>query len=453
MARTNDGIHMTIPGYIHAMRGLSDRIRGSVAAGPGPGCACRASSRARPPTSSAASRRRGRADAGDLARAVAGGGDAGADAAPTCCSTLVRAGAPFLARLRASRPGDGAPVHIIQIGDSHTAGDMITSGWRTRLQARYGAGGRGVLAAGRPYQGYLTWGVTASQSAGWSVNASFGGSCRDSGRRSAFPASPRLPRAAGETLGLSADTPDQAFRPDHRLRDRPARRRHAAAADGRGRAALAARRAAAASRPAGRWTATCRSRPPRSPPRMPGSVSVTSFGTFRREGGVVLSNLGVVGAQLTHFGRTSDEVVRAEFAAYRPDLIVLAFGTNEGFSPSLDPDAYEAALRDQIARIRRLAGRRRCRSCCSARPMRRAASRRRASAGGRIAATAGTIPRLLGEVRGAAAGGRRASSGSASGTGRRRWAAAAPPRSWVQAGGCAATMSISPATAATGSAR
>jgi len=31
MARTNDGIHMTIPGYIYVMRGLSDRIRGSVA--------------------------------------------------------------------------------------------------------------------------------------------------------------------------------------------------------------------------------------------------------------------------------------------------------------------------------------------------------------------------------------------------------------------------------------
>jgi hypothetical protein len=31
MARTNDGIHMTIPGYIHAMRGLADRVRGSVA--------------------------------------------------------------------------------------------------------------------------------------------------------------------------------------------------------------------------------------------------------------------------------------------------------------------------------------------------------------------------------------------------------------------------------------
>lgn len=32
--RTNDGIHMTIPGYIYAVRGLSDRIRNSVAQAP-----------------------------------------------------------------------------------------------------------------------------------------------------------------------------------------------------------------------------------------------------------------------------------------------------------------------------------------------------------------------------------------------------------------------------------
>jgi hypothetical protein len=34
--RTNDGIHMTIPGYIYAVRGLSDRIRNSVAQAPPP---------------------------------------------------------------------------------------------------------------------------------------------------------------------------------------------------------------------------------------------------------------------------------------------------------------------------------------------------------------------------------------------------------------------------------
>ena len=72
-------------------------------------------------------------------------------------------------------------------------------------------------------------------------------------------------------------------------------------------------------------------------------------------GGVVLSNLGVVGAQLSHFGRTSDAVVGAELAAYRPDLIVLAFGTNEGFSAEPPRDGFEAASARQIARIRRLA--------------------------------------------------------------------------------------------------
>jgi hypothetical protein len=48
MARTNDGIHMTIPGYIYAMRGLSDRIRGSVAQ------ARAENARAMPPASQAA---------------------------------------------------------------------------------------------------------------------------------------------------------------------------------------------------------------------------------------------------------------------------------------------------------------------------------------------------------------------------------------------------------------
>src|SRR5690242_10121740 len=119
--------------------------------------------------------------------------------------------APFLARLRAARPGSGAPVHIIQIGDSHTAGDNITQGWRSRLQAAHGNGGRGVLAGGRPYQGYLTWGVTASQSSGWSVNATFGRTWRDGGQPLGISGFTQTASAAGETLGVTADSPDQNF--------------------------------------------------------------------------------------------------------------------------------------------------------------------------------------------------------------------------------------------------
>ena len=56
--RTNDGIHMTIPGYIYAMRGLSDRIRGSIAQARAPGRPCRTAGRpGRQPAASARSSR------------------------------------------------------------------------------------------------------------------------------------------------------------------------------------------------------------------------------------------------------------------------------------------------------------------------------------------------------------------------------------------------------------
>jgi lysophospholipase L1-like esterase len=261
--------------------------------------------------------------------------------------------APFLARLR--MPDRTRPLHILQIGDSHTAGDNITQGWRSRLQARHGVGGRGLLAAGRPYGGYLTWGVTASQSSGWSVNATFGRSWRDGGQPLGMSGFTQTARAPGETIGVTADSPDQNF-------DRVIL--CAIAQPGGGTFILRlggeehrwsldapqvqpACRAVDSAHPVGSASVTTED---------DGIVSITSFGTFRKRGGVVLSNLGVVGAQLSHFGRTDDAVLRAEFGVYRPDLIVLAFGTNEGFAPSGSGDGFEATIRSQVARIRRLAG-------------------------------------------------------------------------------------------------
>ena len=84
-------------------------------------------------------------------------------------------------------------------------------------------------------------------------------------------------------------------------------------------------------------------------------VTVTSWATFTGNGGVALSNLGVVGAQLQHFARTDDATLAEELRTYAPDLLVLAFGTNEGFVPRFDPAAYEATLRTQVARLQALA--------------------------------------------------------------------------------------------------
>ena len=265
-----------------------------------------------------------------------------------CSAVLCNAGAlaPVFERLDA-----GAPVHILQIGDSHTAGDAITGAWRVRLQARYGFGGRGALAAGRPYAGYRTRGVTASQSGGWSVNAAFGPRYQAHGPWIGLSGFTQTAHSAGETLAIAADTPDQAF-------DRII----VCAAGREGDGTILLRIGDAEER----WTPVepaCRTMDSEAPVMSAGiataddrEVSIASFATFRRGGGVTLSNLGVVGAHGGHLARGDDALVQAELAAWRPGLIVLAFGTNEGFSGSLTPDAYEASLRAQIARIRALAG-------------------------------------------------------------------------------------------------
>lgn len=278
--------------------------------------------------------------------------------AADCNATLCYADnlAPFFERLAASRRDSGEPVHIIQIGDSHTAGDMITNGWREELRRRYGHGGRGVLAAGRPYNGYLTWGVTASQTAGWQVNSIFGSGYANYGPPIGISGFSQTVRAQGETLGVSADTPDQSF-------DRII----VCALKQPGGGSLTMRIGFETARfdlDAPTRQTECKTLDS-AYPQLGASVTtlddrvvtVTSFATMRKAGGVTLSNLGVSGSQLVHTARSSDEVSAAELAAYHPDLITLAFGTNEGFSQQLTAADFENDLRAQVSRIRRLAGR------------------------------------------------------------------------------------------------
>jgi len=257
-------------------------------------------------------------------------------------------------RARLERLCPGERFHILQLGDSHTAGDMITQPLRRLLQLRFGAGGRGVLAPGRPYPGYLTFGVTATQGGPWSVSAIFGPDF--SGARPVGLGGYTLTSGgAGASIGLTSD--DESSRFDRivvcALREPGAGTLRLRLGEREQDWALASPRREAACRtldsdgPAD--SASLAARDERA-------ISVTSFATFRRAGGVVVSNLGVSGSQLAHLSREHEAVVRAELDAYRPDLLVLAFGTNEAFAPRFDADAYERELRRGIARLRRLAG-------------------------------------------------------------------------------------------------
>jgi len=275
----------------------------------------------------------------------------------SCQGALCRAGTlrPYfnkLARANAREPGS-RPVHILQIGDSHTAGDAITGGWRELLQAQYGSGGRGVLPPGRPYQGYLTHGITASMTGAWTTASTFGSASQEPRPALGLSGFSLTSASEGASMGLVAD-PGQEF--DRFVICAQARPGAGTLNIQMGLSVEQLRLSSHVSHPECRTVRTDR---PQSVVRVTatgGPVTITSWATFRDSGGVVLSNLGVVGSQLMHFGRTSDAVIAEELKAYRPDLVVIAFGTNEGFAPRVSPGEYEIVLRSEIGRIRRLIG-------------------------------------------------------------------------------------------------
>lgn len=260
---------------------------------------------------------------------------------------------PWVDRMaEASQPGR-PPVHILQIGDSHSAGDAVTGAWRGTLQGQFGSGGRGVLPPGRPYAGYYTRGVSVSMSPGWRIDATFGKGARAANPLIGMSGFALTSTAPGQRMALKAGTAEMAF-------DRVILCAFA------GMYATSVTIRSDAGEQAIDLTSDIAE--PRcttlhfDTPQMQielvadrGPVTITSWATFRDNGGVAVSNLGIVGSQLLHFSRTDDAVLREEMKAYAPDLIVLAFGTNEGFGPRIDAVAYEALLRGQIARLRALA--------------------------------------------------------------------------------------------------
>ncbi|GLS02741.1 hypothetical protein GCM10007859_27720 [Brevundimonas denitrificans] len=249
-----------------------------------------------------------------------------------------------LARAEARRGTE--PVHILQIGDSHTAGDRITGKLRAALQARFGDGGRGVLPPGVPYDGYAPLQVEVATSGWTTMLAPLAGKAG-------------YVRAGVGLSGVQAIT----VQPGSSLTFRreslsPAFIRIGLCGDGPGRLQVAADDES--------WTVDfgeerCATLYAGGSPRqveLRALDEVLSLHDVRLTNiapGVELSNLGVVGATIRDLAARDQRVVARELAAWRPALIILAFGANEGFDDRLDARAYEALLRGQITRLRRLA--------------------------------------------------------------------------------------------------
>ncbi|MFN8011612.1 MAG: GDSL-type esterase/lipase family protein [Holophagaceae bacterium] len=76
---------------------------------------------------------------------------------------------------------------------------------------------------------------------------------------------------------------------------------------------------------------------------------------FEGAAGAVYSPMGVVGAQASWMLEVPESLFTAEVAAEAPDLVILAFGTNEANDPAFDPPSYQHGLEQLLGRFHRAA--------------------------------------------------------------------------------------------------
>ncbi len=257
---------------------------------------------------------------------------------------------PFFSALAAlDKKQASAPVRILQIGDSHTANDSLSGRLRERFQAQFGAAGRGWLPAGIPFKYYKPRLVTVSES-GW---------------RHVKPND-----HAGVALGLDAiaaenETPDAVMTIETaegagfdrfavEFLARPNGPAFTVAVDGGNPVRVSTAAAVAAIKtfdlPLGRLAHRVELRVEDRTP-----VVLLGWTVERQTPGIIYENHGTIGATVGLLDQMTQDAVAFELAERRPALLIVAFGTNEGFDDGLDMTRYSARFEANVEGLRRAA--------------------------------------------------------------------------------------------------
>lgn len=272
---------------------------------------------------------------------------------------LMGAGAPQTTFVPISNPAgltaffeaqaSGPDVRILHIGDSHIARDTFSGDLRTLFAARDKAGSRGMLPAGNVYPFYTARGVEIDMSDGWDVVRA-----RNEEAPGPFGVmNARVTAEAGTSpwIALSGfETPVERLLIGYQrqpeggvLQVHVDSRIHAVPTSGDQGFAFAAL-------PVRKGTQIVRIAAAGD-----GPVALFSLVLEADVGGPVLSNSGWPGATAEIMARWDDDLLRMELGRLDPDLIIVGYGTNEGFDDKLDLGDYEAVLRAQLVRLKRFA--------------------------------------------------------------------------------------------------
>jgi lysophospholipase L1-like esterase len=262
-----------------------------------------------------------------------------------------RALTAFHAALRRAQAGAGQ-ARIAFYGASHVASDMYTGVIRARLQARFGDAGPGFVLPAKPWRWYVHGSVEFERGRGFKPRRVTSKDPRDDRYGYAGVAldadARRAAHAALRTRGAAAplapgDRVELAYLAQPRgghIRIEVDGHARTLATDGAEPAPGFARVDVAAG-------------PHRVNLRTEGNGPVRVFGVAieRDAPGVVLDTLGVPGARARDQLHWDEAVHRAHLAWRRPDLVVLAYGTNES-GDDVPIALEEERVHAVIARVR-----------------------------------------------------------------------------------------------------
>lgn len=243
-------------------------------------------------------------------------------------------------------------VTIVQIGDSHTASDHFSGRLRDNFQQRFGDGGRGMLPPGSPFPYFRPYQVEVSQSGKWQVLSSNSSANGDAGSYglSGFVVRGRTP---SDSMTLSAAEGRVFDRVEVEVMRQPGGGTLDVFIDGRSAGAIDTRGAVYDLLRRGfdaPGSAHLELRP-----RGNGPVDIADWAVYRRGPGVVLTSHGFSGAQINLLDRWNFQLVAEQMRHLRPALIIVAFGTNEGFAPWERLGDYAADFRSRLQALRQAA--------------------------------------------------------------------------------------------------
>ena len=256
--------------------------------------------------------------------------------------------ASFQRSLEQLRAGKIERVNVLQIGDSHTAGDHFSGRLRDLLQEKFGNAGRGMMPAGYPFPYWRPYQVEVQQRGSWTVLSS---------NRTDYPQLPyglsgfiTRSQRRDDTMTLQAK-PEAAFDTVDIDFFRQPRGGHVVVSiDGRrvddldtsGPSYELARKSYAVGSASSLELRT----------RGDGVVDIADWAIYRRERGVTLSGHGFVGAEIGLLDRWNWGNVTKQLREMSPTLIILAFGTNEGFGPPDKLGDYQSVYESRLAQFR-----------------------------------------------------------------------------------------------------